>query len=80
MRKEYKRKCGKVERWKRRIVETNERGIEEKYESGNVEKKKSPGYYNQYPGDHLFYLLIYLLKCGGLQIHRNKRGANVYKY
>ena len=41
---------------------------------------KSPGYYNQYPGDHLFYLLIYLLKCGGLQIHRNRRGANVSKY
>ena len=56
-------KCGKGEMWKRR----------------KVEKKKSPGYYNQYPGDHQFYHLIYL-KCGGLQIHRNKRGANVSKY
>ena len=31
MRKEDKWKCGKEERWKRRRVETNERGIEEKY-------------------------------------------------
>ena len=62
---------GKEDKWKG--------GKEEKKISRKVEKKKSPGYYKQYPGDHLFYLLIYRLKCGGLQIHRNRRGANVYK-
>ena len=71
-RKEDKWKGGKGERKKRRK--------EDKWKGGKGERKKSPEYYEQYPGDHLFYLLIYLLKCGGLQIHRNRRGANVSKY
>ena len=66
--------------WKRGREGWWKGGKGERKNGGKVEKEKSPGYYNQYPGDRLFYRIIYRLKFGGLQIHRNKRGANVYKY
>ena len=52
MRKVKKRKRRIEGKWKR-VKEDKWKGEKvEKKISGKVEKKKSPGYYNQYPGDH----------------------------